>query len=211
VKSIGGSSAREAEMSFLVFEGIDGAGKSGAIEALRIELVRRGRTVRVLREPGSTPLGERVRSILLDPAVGTLTPMTEACLFNAARAELVAGVIRPALAADEDVLLDRYSYSTLAYQGAASGLDIEALRQLCHAATLGLMPDRVMLLDLPAEVALARLQRTRDRMEAKGLAFLTRAREGFLCEARRDPQRFRVINAELSQAEVIAQVLRDAI
>jgi dTMP kinase len=211
VKSIGGLSAREAEMSFLVFEGIDGAGKSGAIEALRMELVRRGRTVRVLREPGSTPLGERVRAILLDPAVGALTPMTEACLFNAARAELVAGVIRPALAADEDVLLDRYSYSTLAYQGAASGLDIEALRQFCHAATLGLMPDRVMLLDLPAEVALARLQRSRDRMEAKGLAFLTRAREGFLVEARRDPQRFRVINAEQSQAEVIAQVLRDAI
>ncbi len=198
-------------MAFLVFEGIDGAGKSGAIEALREALVQRGRKVLCLREPGSTPLGERVRAILLDPALGQLTAWTEACLFNAARAELVSRVIRPALAAGEDVLLDRWWYSTLAYQGAAGGADVEALRSLSKAATGGLEPERVILLDLPAETAFARIARAKDRMEEKGLAFLSRAREGFLAEARRDPARFRVVDASLPLAEVRDRVLAEAL
>lgn len=198
-------------MAFLVFEGIDGAGKSGAIEALREALVQRGRKVLTLREPGSTPLGERVRAILLDPALGQMTAWTEACLFNAARAELVSRVIRPALAAGEDVLLDRWWYSTLAYQGAAGGADVEALRSLSLSATGGLEPERVILLDLPAETAFARIVREKDRMEGKGLAFLARAREGFLAEARRDPARFRVVDASLPLAEVRACVLREVL
>lgn len=198
-------------MAFLVFEGIDGAGKSGAIEALREALVQRGRKVLTLREPGSTPLGERVRSILLDPAMGQMTAWTEACLFNAARAELVSRVIRPSLAAGEDVLLDRWWYSTLAYQGAAGGADVEALRSLSLSATGGLEPERVILLDLPAETAFARIVREKDRMEGKGLAFLARAREGFLAEARRDPARFRVVDASLPLAEVRACVLREVL
>ncbi|MSR75411.1 MAG: dTMP kinase [Planctomycetes bacterium] len=187
-------------MPLLVLEGMDGAGKSGCVPVLRACLEARGEQVVCLREPGGTVFGEKLRTVLIDPASGALNAWTEACLFTAARSELVQTVIRPALARGETVLLDRWWYSTLAYQGYAGGADVEALRAMNLAATGALLPDRVLLFDLNPQTALGRIQRQHDRMEAKGVAFLQAVRDGYLREAARDPARFRVLDATLPPA-----------
>ena len=194
-------------MAFIVIEGIDGAGKSTVCAAVGKALEAGGRRVRLLREPGSTPLGEHVRSILLDPGVGDLHPWTEACLFTACRAEMGALRVRPALAAGEDVILDRYFYSTLAYQGFARDLDVGTLTRLNLDAVEELEPDCVLLLDLDVGSAHSRLGATRDRMEARGAAYLQRVRDGYLELARRDPGRWRVLDAVRPAAEVAARAV----
>lgn len=195
-------------MAFIVLEGVDGAGKSGCIGPLRAALEAQGQRVLCVREPGGTPLGESLRSILLDPASGALSAWTEACLFTAARAELVRTVIAPALQRGESVLCDRWWYSTLAYQGHAGGADVAALRALNLAVCGGTQPDRVLLFDLEPAAALARIARTNDRMEARGVDFLRAVRQGFLSEAARDPARFRILDAAASPQELAAQAVR---
>lgn len=195
-------------MALVVLEGVDGAGKSGCIPELRRALEARGKPVLCLREPGGTVLGEKLRAVLLDPASGAFSAWTEACLFTAARCELVRTVIRPALARGEAVLVDRWWYSTLAYQGYAGGADVEALRAMNVAATQGLQPDLVLLFDLDPQVALARIQRVGDRMEAKGVAFLRVVRAGFLSEAAKDPARFRILDASAAPEALAAAAVQ---
>jgi len=184
--------------TLVVFEGIDGSGKTTQLQLLSRHLVKGGHRVLCTREPGGTRIGELVRQLLLDPANGELEPRTEAFLYAAARAQHVAEKIKPALAAGQVVLCDRFYHSTLAYQGWGRGIDRGLLTGLNNLATGGLQPDLVILLDLPPEDGLVRLNnqgRMPDRLEAENRAFFQRVREGFLALAREEYLRFRVYNA----------------
>lgn len=185
---------------FVTLEGPEGAGKTVIAKRLAAELERRGRVVVSTREPGGTRLGERLRAILLEHVAdgGTaVDPRADALLFNAARAQLVAEVIRPALERGEVVVCARFADSTLAYQGYGAGLPISGLRAVAAVATGGLEPDLTILLDVPPEVGLGRKTgASRNRFEASfDLAFHERVRAGFLAMAQAEPERFRVIDS----------------
>ena len=203
----------------IAFEGVEGSGKSTQLELLRRVLegrggpgdrrggppVSQGREVVVTREPGGTPAGERVRSVLLDPEV-ELHPRAEALLFAAARAELVEAVIRPALERGAVVLCDRYLDSSLAYQGAARGLGQGPVEEVNRFATGGLLPDLVVLLDLDPASGLRRRAGQLDRIEAQDLGFHQRVRQAFRDLAAADPDRFAVVDAAASVPEVAVRV-----
>lgn len=181
---------------FLTFEGPEGAGKSTQLARLAARLTARGVAHTVTREPGGTPLGTRVREVLLDPAL-PIDPLPEFLLYSASRAQLVRDVLRPALARGEVVLCDRYADSSLAYQGWGRGLDGAFLAALTREVTGGLIPDLTVLLDLDPAVGLARAARRGqpDRLERADLGFHQRVREGFLALAAREPGRFLVLDA----------------
>jgi dTMP kinase len=189
----------------IAFEGVEGSGKSTQLELLRQALVGRGREVVVTREPGGTPAGERMRAVLLDPGV-ELHPRAEALLFAAARAELVAAVIRPALERGAVVLCDRYLDSSLAYQGDARGLGRGPVEEVNRFATGGLLPDLVVLLDLDPASGLRRRSGELDRIEAQDLAFHRRVRQAFCDLAAANPERFAVVDGAAPVAEVAAGV-----
>lgn len=192
-------------MTFIAVEGIDGAGKSVLTAGLIAHLERRGKNPLLLREPGSTPLGERVRAVLLDPAVGAVEPLAEALLFAACRAQMVATHIRPALARGRVVVVDRFHDSTLAYQGGGSGVPRAVLDDLGRHITGDLWPDLVLILDVDPAVAATRRARGLDRMEARDAAFHARVRQMFLTLAAEDPRRRRVLDAGRPAAAVVAE------
>lgn len=191
---------------FITIEGPEGAGKTTQAAALARNLEDRGLDVHVTREPGGTWLGERLRDVLLarTDSVAPTDPLTDAFLFNAARRQLVAEVIRPALASGRTVLCARFADSTLAYQGYGAGVPVELLQSLAVSATDGLTPDLTILLDLPVEDGLARkAPGDVTRFEAEfDLAFHRRVRDGFLALAAAEPDRFVVIDATGSPLEV---------
>jgi dTMP kinase len=188
---------------FVTFEGIDGSGKSTQAALLANHLRGAGRDVVALREPGGTPLGERIRDLLLGgPEMGA---RAEAALFAAARAELVERVIRPALARGADVVCDRYLDSSLVYQGLARGLGIEAVYELNAAATAGLLPDLTFVLLIEPERA--RLT-TRDRIEREQESFVRRLDEGYRQIVSMFPDRCVAIDAS-RPADEIAEEVRD--
>lgn len=164
----------------IVFEGAEGAGKTTQVDRLAAWLGERGRAVRVVREPGTSPVGRRIRELVLDPSLH-VSPGAEALLFIAARAELVACELRPALAAGHIVLADRFFLSTYAYQVAGRGLPEAEVRAANRLATGGLVPDLTLLLDLPMAEGMARAARRRsfDRMEGAGDAFHARVAAAF--------------------------------
>jgi dTMP kinase len=167
---------------FVVVEGIEGSGKSTLLAALAGRLRSDGRDVFVTREPGGTPVGDAVRAVFLDRSI-SIAPLTEALLINAARAQHVSDAIRPALEGGRPVLCDRFVDSTLAYQGYGRGLDLSFLRDLCHAATGGLVPNLTFLVDVPVEISRARThsrERAVDRLESEADAFHERVRRGYL-------------------------------
>lgn len=184
----------------IALEGGEGCGKStqAALLANRLGAV-------LTREPGGTAVGERVRDLLLDPALVNLDPRAEALFMAAARAQHVAEVIAPALAAGRDVVTDRYAHSSLAYQGFGRGLDVAAVRALSDFATDGLWPDVVVLLDVPEDVAAGRLGAL-DRFEAAGADFHQRVVEGFRALAAEDPDRWVVVPGVGSVDEVAERV-----
>ena len=189
----------------IAFEGVEGAGKSTQLELLRQTLEKAGHQVVTTREPGGTPVGEQVRSILLDRA-STLDPRAEALLFAAARAQLVEQVIRPALERGEVVLCDRYLDSSLAYQGAARGLGLEPIAAINAFATRGLLPDLVVLLRLDPAEGLVRGRGSRDRIESQDLEFHQKVAQGFLDLAAADPERFVIVDASPPPDQVAAEV-----
>jgi dTMP kinase len=188
---------------FVSFEGIDGAGKSTQVERLKAFLKQRGRDVVVTREPGGTEAGERIRELLLDGC--DISARTEAALFAAARAELVEAVIRPALAAGADVIVDRYLDSSLAYQGVARGLDLELLYAWNLHMVQDVLPVRTFLLELPAEDASLRLGAP-DRLERESVVFRRKVEEAYRQLARRFADRIVEIDASASEEQVAALV-----
>jgi dTMP kinase len=194
---------------FITFEGIEGSGKSTQIDMLHKHLELRGHQVHRLREPGGTAVGDRIRAILLDPALSEMTDITEMLLFAASRAQLIRQEVRPALAAGKTVLCDRFVYSSLAYQAYARGLPVATVRAANAPAIEGLLPDKVVLLDLPPKVALkrAKARAALDRIEAEALSFHEAVRRGFLEEAEADSDRFCVILAEGSPEDIHGRIL----
>ena len=181
---------------FITFEGPDGSGKTTQISRLANWLAERGFVVICTREPGGTPAAERIREIVLDPAL-PIKAEAETLLYLAARAEHVEKIIVPALAAGETVLCDRFSDSTLVYQGITRGIDLKTLRLLNGFATKGLEPDITFLLDAdPEHLELRRQERgIQDRFELEGISFQQKVRKGFMQLAGEDKKRIKVINA----------------
>lgn len=192
---------------FVTFEGGEGAGKTTQLEAFVRWLEARGAEVVTTREPGGSAIGERIRDILLDRAAGSMDERTEALLYAADRAQHVAEVIRPALAAGKVVVSDRYIDSSLAYQGLARGLGIVEIYRISEWATGGLLPDLVLYLRVDPGAGLRRVGAERDRIESEGSDFHARVGEAYLELARRYPKRFVVIDAGGSQADVHAAIV----
>ena len=190
---------------FVVFEGGDGVGKSTQV----VELVSRLRNRRiepvVTRQPGGTPIGEKLRELLLDPGHPELTARTEALVYAADKAQHVEEVILPALAQGKVVVCDRYVDSMIAYQGAGRVLDLAEVEQVARWATGGLRPDLTVLLDIDPAEAVANI-RQQDRLEAAGLNFHRRAREHFLRLAGEDPERYLVLGARESRESIAEKV-----
>lgn len=193
---------------FITFEGGEGSGKSTQIARLAEGLLASGRRVRVLREPGGTRLGEAVREVLLDASQEAVSPRCELLLYEAARAQLVDEVIRPALEAGEIVLCDRFFDSSTAYQGHARGLSLCEIDALNGFATGGLVPDRTLYFDISAEEGLRRATRggAADRLEREDAAFHERVRAGFLAIAAASGERVRVVDATGTVEEVASRV-----
>lgn len=193
---------------FIVFEGPEGAGKSTQIARLAAHLRGLGRTVVTTREPGGTDLGRALRALVLTPG-NRVGPMAEFLLYAADRAQHVADVIAPALAAGSDVIGDRYTAASVAYQGHGRGLDVEFVATVNRYATEGLRPDLTVLLDIEPASGLDRVAKRdegeRDRLESEHLDFHLRVRQGYLRLAREEPG-WLVVDAERSLDEVAAEV-----
>ena len=180
---------------FVVFEGVEGSGKSTQSRALKRRLTRAGHPARLIHEPGGTPTGERIRRWLKGGRA--ISPLAELFLFAASRASLAESVIRPALTDGESVVCDRYVFSTLAYQGYGRGLELALIHQLNQVATGGLLPDIVVLLDIPPEAGFNRLaDRRLDRFEREQDDFHQRVRQGYLELAKQNPERWLVLDSQ---------------
>lgn len=191
---------------FISLEGIDGSGKTTQAKLLAAAL---GDGVVLVREPGGTETGERIRALLKDPAL-ELDPLAELLLFCAARAELVSQVIGPARDEGRDVVCDRFSDSSVAYQGVARGLGVERVVEICDLATGGVWPDVTVLLRIDPEVAVSRVGRRKaDRFEGEGIELQRLVAEGYDEVARRHPERVRVVDAEGDRDAVHAAVLAE--
>ena len=201
---------------FITLEGVEGSGKTTQAATLADTLRKAGRTVIVTREPGDTRAGEAIRKIFLDPEI-SLDVASELLLVLADRAQHVREKLRPGIEAGAIVISDRYSDSTVAYQGYGRGFDLPLLRQLNQLATSGMIPDLTIVLDCPAEMGLARTrERVRgkehrfDRFESELLDFHRRVREGFLATAQAEPDRVRIIDSQQPYESVAAQILAAA-
>ena len=191
---------------FFSIDGGDGTGKSTQTAMFCEWLRSRGRQVVACRDPGSTPLGEAVRKLLLHHDDLSIDRRSEMLLYMAARAQMTEEIIRPALEQGSTVVSDRYLLANVVYQGHAGGLDVEAIWEVGRVATRGLMPDLTIVLDMPAGDAAARLQGQLDRMEQQGDTFHARVRQGFLDEAALHPGQIVVVNAARSIEQIQADI-----
>ena len=198
---------------FITLEGPEGSGKTSQIPALSEFICARGYDVLVTREPGGTDVGDQIREVLMNLKNVSIVPRTEILLFQAARAQHVEEVIRPALAAGKVVICDRFGDSTLAYQGYGHQTDLETLRYLVNYATGGLRPDLTLLLDIPVK---AGMQRKVDndsewnRLDAYAEAFHCRVRQGYLSLAEAEPDRWTIIDAAQNK-EKVQQSMQQAV
>ena len=195
---------------FITFEGIDGSGKTTQINLLEAKLSQQGISTLILREPGGTKLSEKIREILLDRENINLSPSVESLLFVAARAQLMAEKIKPSLERNQFVICDRYTDSTVAYQGYGRGLNVEYLEELNKFATDSIQPDITIILDVDPEKAAIRMASdVPDRLESTGINFFLRVREGYYEIAHRYPQRCVIIDGSQSESEVFELVLKE--
>lgn len=201
---------------FISFEGIEGSGKTThARHAFRF-LRDKGHDCVITREPGGTRIGEKIRAILLDPSNKDMDPLTELLLYTADRAQHIKAFIHPLLAEGKTVLCDRYYDATMAYQGFARGLNIGLIEKTHQLLFDDLKPDMTLLLDLPAEIGLSRAWEqikngnragAETRFEEEKLSFHRKVREGYLELSRREPERFRVIDASKDEHEVLKEII----
>lgn len=195
---------------FITFEGPDGSGKTTQIRLLAEWLREQGREVVLTREPGGTEIGDQIRAVLHDPSNTAMGARAEILLYSADRAQHVAQLIQPALAAGRVVISDRYADSTLAYQGYGRGLDLGVLRTIITFATGGLAPDLTVYLDVTPEEGLQRRRLGGDewnRLDAEALEFHQRVRDGYLKLVEQEPERWVVIDGARSVEEVEAEIL----
>lgn len=192
---------------FISFEGVDGAGKGTQLKLLLEYLQETGVPFIFTREPGGTPLAERIRETVLDPEHQGMSVIPEALLFAAARADHVAKVIRPKLAEGINVICDRYVDSSMVYQAHAGGLPTEFVAMINEMATGGLKPHRTIMLDVPTNVARGRMdENALDRIEQKDERYHQQVREGYLELAKAEPRRFKIVDATGSVEAVQAQI-----
>jgi dTMP kinase len=195
---------------FITFEGGEGCGKSTQSRLLLKKLEQQNIPVVLTHEPGGTALGNELRKILKGKRDSSISPQAELFLLAASRAQLVAEVIRPALEEGKVVLCDRFTHSTLVYQGYGRGLDFTAIKMVNNMATGYLNSDLIILLDISPEQGLARKQSLKDRFELEDLSFHRRVREGYLKMAAAEPDRWLVIDASLPKRK-IAEIIRDRV
>jgi dTMP kinase len=197
---------------FITFEGIDGSGKSTQLAMLAAYLRGRGVEVRITCEPGGTPLGRNLRAAFLETKE-TVAPMAELLAFAADRAQHVEHLIKPAIDAGEIVISDRYADATEAYQGAGRGFDSESIRRVIDLATGGLKPDLTLFFDITVEEAITRMadrdesQATKNRMDEETVEFYSRVREAYIAISRREPDRFKVVDAAGTVDDIHARVV----
>lgn len=180
---------------FFSFDGIDGAGKSTQMELFCNWLAQSGHDIVQCRDPGSSDLGEKLRHIILHEHEMKIDAVSEMLLYMAARSQLVAEVIQPALTAGKTIVSDRFLVSNVAYQGYAGGVAVDDVWAVGSVATSGVSPDLTFVLDMSVEQAASRLNRELDRVEARGNEWLARVRDGFLAEAAKEPTEIAVIDA----------------
>lgn len=200
---------------FITFEGSEGCGKTTQIEALAKAFNAMGKTAVVTREPGGTLIGEKIRNLLQDPSYeNEISDMTELLLFSASRSELIASCIQPALDRGEIVICDRFYDSTYVYQGLGRAIDINTVKKLNQITVGTLKPDLTILLDLDAATGIQRAKNRQsgelDRIENESLAFFEAVRDGYLELAKEEPERFKVINGQLS-VDTIREIIWDTV
>jgi dTMP kinase len=193
---------------FIILDGGEGCGKSTQIRLLQASLRERGHDVLLAREPGSTLIGEKIRAMLLDPDHSEMSMRCEMLLYMAARAQLMHETILPALEAGKTIICDRFVSSTLAYQLGGDGLRAEDIKSVANMAIKSRWPDLTLLLDLPPQLALQRVQRQRDRIEQRPIEYHERVRQNFLAQAQSDPDHYRIIPADGSPETVHARIFQ---
>jgi dTMP kinase len=198
--------------TFIVLDGTEGSGKSTQARMLYERFARElgADDVLLVRDPGTTRIGEQVRAILLDPAHAEMNMRSEMLLYMAARAQMMAQVILPALEMGKIVLCDRFVSSTLAYQLGGDGLTADDIRLVAGIAIKGRWPDLTILLDMPAASSLARVNRAKDRIEQRPMEYHEQVRRNYLEQAARDPKYYRVVNADRDVEVVHGEVLAAA-
>ncbi len=193
--------------AFIVFDGGEGCGKSTQARLLQQAMERAGRRVLLVRDPGTTRIGELVRGILLNPDHDEMAMRCEMLLYMAARAQMMRETVGPALDAGTTVLSDRFVSSTLAYQLGGDGLTAAEIRAVAEVAIAGRWPDRTVILDMPAEASIGRVTRAKDRIEQRPLDYHRRVRDNYLSQAAAMPDRYRVVRADRAADVVHADVL----
>ena len=193
---------------FIVLDGTEGCGKSTQAQLLRAALEQAGLQVLAVRDPGSARIGEQIRSVLLDPQHTEMSMRCEMLLYMAARAQMMAELIQPALDAGKVVICDRFVSSTLAYQLGGDGLTAEQIRAIADVAIRGRWPDLTIVLDMPPQKSLARVQRAKDRIEQRPMSYHEQVRKNYLAQAEADPSHYRLINAAREKEQVHADVLK---
>ncbi|MBE9515239.1 MAG: dTMP kinase, partial [Chloroflexi bacterium] len=195
---------------FITFEGGEGCGKSTQARLLLKKLEQQGVPTILTHEPGGTALGNEIRMLLKRKQGSSISPQAELFLFAASRVQLVAELVRPALQEGKAVICDRFTYSTIVYQGYGRGLDLATVGMVNTMATGNLKPDLTILLDMPSEQGLERKRSSRDRFELEDLSFHDRVREGYLKMAAAEPDRWLLIDASLAKAK-IAEIIWDKV
>ncbi len=191
---------------FLTFEGIEGCGKTTQARLLKQFLEEKGFEVVLTREPGGSRIGEKIRSILLDPQNERMEPLVELLLYEASRSQHVGEVIRPHLVDGKFVISDRFYDASTAYQGYGRGIDVENVKRLNLIATGGLRPDLTIVLDLPVAEGLKRLGQSLDRIEREAIDFHERVRRGYISIAEDEPTRVKLVDATGSIDETFSRV-----
>ena len=192
---------------FIVLDGSEGSGKSTQIKLLAQAVEAEGLSVLSVRDPGTTAIGEQIRAILLNPAHQEMNMRCEMLLYMAARAQMMAERILPALDEGKVVLCDRFISSTLAYQLGGDGLTADEIRAIGDVAIKGRWPDLTIILDMPVERSMARVRREKDRIEQRSMEYFERVRRNYLDQARQDPRRYRVIPADQNLDRVHGEIV----